>query len=72
MAPLCQGPARRRDLKQQRPPLLHAERLLEVEALGSPLHRLILEHLVMLDEPEMLDRPDRAAEVLARLAALPE
>ncbi|MCP3905101.1 MAG: serine/threonine protein kinase [Planctomycetes bacterium] len=49
-----------------------ADALLQEHAPGSPLHRLVLERLMRLYEPDLLDRPDTRARIAQRYATLTE
>ena len=52
--------------------LEQAERMLNADAPGSPLHLLVLGRMRQLYEPDLLDRPQRMKEVEERRRALSE
>ena len=52
--------------------LEQAERMLNADAPGSPLHLLVLGRMRRLYEPDLLDRPQRMKEVEERRRALSE
>ncbi len=50
--------------------LEHAQRILNQDDPASPLHRLVLEFLRLLNSPDLLDRPERMAQIQARIEGL--
>ena len=52
--------------------LERVDQMLEEYAPGSPIHILVLDHLLTLYGPELLDQPDRHAEIAKRREALNE
>ncbi|MCH8315397.1 MAG: serine/threonine protein kinase [Planctomycetes bacterium] len=52
--------------------LERVDQMLEEYAPGSPIHILVLDHLLTLYGPELLDQPDRHAEIAERREALNE
>ena len=52
--------------------LERVDQMLKKDAPGSPIHILVLDHLLILYGPDLLDQPDRHAEIAERREALNE
>lgn len=65
-------PNENQELLEAEATLERVDQMLKEDAPGSPIHILVLDHLRTLYGPELLDQPDRHAEIAERREALNE
>ena len=65
-------PNENREFLAAKATLERVDQMLKEDAPGSPIHILVLDHLKILYGPELLDQPDRHAEIAERREALDE
>ena len=70
--PFDSVPNENRELLAAKATLERVDQMLEEYAPGSPIHILVLDHLLILYGPDLLDQPDRHAEIAKRREALNE
>lgn len=66
------APNENRELLTAKATLERVDQMLKKDAPGSPIHILVLDHLLILYGPELLDQLDRHAEIAERREALNE